>query len=114
MFAPSTVLSAIVGIALLAGPAAAIAVPSADDSASQALQERKWRSNIDMQVACNEQYGGNYPAVTVGSGCDDWKCDVDGKKRGLSVDLYCIKRFGSDAYASCSNGVYNWQCHDRT
>ena len=99
---------------LFTGPAAAIAVavPQPD---SAALETRVWRANIDMQVACSEQYNGEYTAIKNGNGCDAWKCQVDGRERGLNIDLYCTRRFGGDAYASCGGGTaWDWQCHDRT
>ena len=114
MFAPSTVLSAIVGLTLFGGPATAIAVPSADDLANPALQARVWRSNINMLDACREQYGSTAVDRTVGGGCNDFKCAVGTNLAPVDVNAYCQKRFGSEAYAKCDKSVYDWQCHDRT
>ena len=117
MFAHSTILGAIVGFALLAGPTAAIAVPAADDSANalQALQARAYISGINIQLACTQQWGINWLADKTGDTCYDWKCvDQSGQLEGLNLDLYCTRNYGSNAYATCSGGVYNWECDDRS
>lgn len=114
----STILNTITSLALLAGPAVAAAMPAADNSAPPALEARVWRSNVDVAEACRLQYNGNYAPVQVGNRCNGWKCDVDGQQRGINMDVYCVSKFGGDAYASCHDeimtGVWNWQCHDRT
>jgi hypothetical protein len=117
MFAQSTILGAIVGFAFLASQASAVAVPLAGgepEHASQALETRVWRSYIDVEVACDEQHGPSWAASKEGNNCGDWKCVLNGEKRGLNMDTYCIKRYQSNAYAMCNGGVFNWACHDRT
>jgi len=114
MFAHSAILGAIVGSALLACPAAAIAVPDSA-YALQALQARAYISGIDIQLACSQQWGNNWLADNTGSTCDDWKCvNQSGELQGLNLDLYCTRNYGSNAYATCSGGVYNWECDDRS
>lgn len=113
MFPKPTALF-LVGLAIIAGP-----VTAAPGSAGQALEARDtWKSDINVEDACKQQYGGTgelWVPEVVGKGyCDDWKCRRLGEERGLNMDAYCIRRHGnSNAYATCSNGVYNWACWSR-
>ena len=110
----TTILSAaLIGLSLTtatASPAAAAA-----GATTVNLETRVWRSNVDVSLACREQYGDKALVVRQDDSCGGWKCEINGDQRGLNMDLYCIRRFGSDAYAACGGGtVWDWQCHDRT
>lgn len=106
MFVHYTILSGIVSFALLAGPAATIAVPES----VYAIQARD-TSGIDIQQACNSFYGNAYTAETTGSSCWDWVCVSGGSSRGLNLNVWCADVYGLNSYATCDGGVYNWVCN---
>ncbi|KAK9445277.1 hypothetical protein VB005_00385 [Metarhizium brunneum] len=109
MFAHSPILGAIISLALLAGPSAAAAAAVPDSM--PALQPRI-TSGIDMNAACQWQYGGDYTSGTIGTGCYDWMCWKSGEQSGgLDLNAWCRRQHGPQSYASCSGGRYNWVCN---
>jgi hypothetical protein len=106
MFAHSTILNAVASVALFTGLAAATPVPGSE----HALQDRA-SSGINIQAACNFFYGNGYTAQTTGGSCDDWACVSGSSSHGLNLNVWCADVYGLQAYASCSNGVYNWKCN---
>ncbi|KAK0719583.1 hypothetical protein B0H67DRAFT_483675 [Lasiosphaeris hirsuta] len=108
MFTRATVIGALMGLATFASAAA---VP---EQAAAALEERVWKANIDVTVACREQYNDMYAAVVVNNGCGGWKCKTGDSSKDVNMDNYCTRRF-VNAYAACGGGtVWDWQCHDRS
>jgi hypothetical protein len=95
----------------------ASAAPAADANTAPLMEARALRGGVDVDEACRQQYNGNYGATQTGNYCDGWKCVVDGRHRGINMDLYCVTKYGGDALAKCDDGwwggVYNWECHDR-
>lgn len=107
-----SITAAFVGLVALAS--AAPSPPSAPAVDAPALEARVWRSNIDVQAACTQQYG-QATAVRKGNACHDWKCVVNGgEEQSVSMLRYCEDRFGKgNVYAACGGGtVWDWQCHD--
>ena len=107
MLVTSTFLSA---IALLSTSATALAVPTASDNTLEARTD----SSIDVQAACERSYGANFLALTTGDGCNNWVCRevklFNGVSYGIDLNQHCRDTWGSNARASCSNGVYSWVC----
>ena len=95
MVASSTVFSAIIGVAF--------AVPAA----------AQYQGTINVDEACRSQIGSNYYAVTVGDGCNDWKCSFNGRQfYGINLDAACAAQYNNGfVYASCSGGVNDWACY---
>ncbi|KAK5658025.1 hypothetical protein OQA88_2580 [Cercophora sp. LCS_1] len=95
-----------------------LAILTSQSLAAATFQTRALRGGVDVDEACRVQYGGNYRALKLGDYCDGWKCDVDGRHRGINMDMYCVSKYGGDALAKCADGwfsgVFNWECHDRT
>ncbi|KAF9041625.1 hypothetical protein BJ165DRAFT_1595989 [Panaeolus papilionaceus] len=107
IFNPSTILVALLGAAAcLASPAAA--------PEEATLAKRVLLSDINVQAACQEQYNNEYVATAIGQGCYDWQCVFKNYKYGVSMDGYCVRHYGSDAYASCSDNFFGWRCYDRS
>jgi len=113
MLFTSTIIATILASMAMAAPAA----DAAADTTAPVLEVRALRGGVDVDEACRQQFGGNYGALQTGNGCDGWKCVVDGRHRGINMDLYCTMKYGGDALAKCDEGwwggVYNWECHDR-
>jgi len=109
MLVASTFLSA---IALLGSSATALAMPAA--AASDNTLEARTDSSIDVQAACERSYGANFLALTTGDGCNNWVCRevklFNGVSYGIDLNQHCRDTWGSNARASCSNGVYSWVC----
>ena len=109
MFAHTTILGSIAGLVLLAAPATAVVVASADTT--PALQAR---DGISISEACHMQYADQIcTAATKGNNCDDWVCACNNGEHGLNLDAYCVAKHNGNWYATCHNGVYNWQCVSR-
>ncbi|KAK4212179.1 hypothetical protein QBC37DRAFT_425555 [Rhypophila decipiens] len=108
MISPIATITAVLGLLASATIAAPNAAPAAEPGTTLNVRDR-WLGNIDMNAACEFQYGGGTKAYTIGNGCNDWRCDGD---RGINVNVYCYNHFGSDAWATCGGGtVWDWQCH---
>lgn len=101
MFARSIILSTC--FALLSRAAAvAIEVPSIVTRDS---------SGIDIQAACNFEYGNGYTATRTGGSCYDWVCrGSNGQSGGVNLDVWCAAKWGIEAYAECDGGIYDWVC----
>ncbi|KAF9041632.1 hypothetical protein BJ165DRAFT_1530330 [Panaeolus papilionaceus] len=109
IFNPSTIL-----IALLSA-AACLASPTASEEVT--LAKRVPLSIIDLEAACQEQYGDVSVTIITGTGCYDWQCVNNNENvniSGMDLNAYCVRHHGVNAYASCRGTILNWECLDRS
>jgi len=112
MLVLSAIAGAVAGLALLAGPVAAL--PSADGSSQAVHQKRSYQWEIDMQDLCHRQWGDEWTAIMNGSHCDQWACinQATRAQLGMDVALYCSELYGTTAWSSCSgNNGFKWRCN---
>ncbi|PPR02223.1 hypothetical protein CVT24_011471 [Panaeolus cyanescens] len=106
-------------LVILVAASAGVASPTTNPQPEEVvLGKRVWLSSVDVQAACDQQYGSGYTASAVDSSCGGWKCkhNVTQGQYPVNLQSYCVNRHPGrpGVYASCSGGVYNWQCHDNT
>jgi hypothetical protein len=114
MLVCSTIFGAVAGFALLAGPVAAVALPSADGSEHAIHAPQKRTSyEVDMADACHREHGDTWTAIKKGDHCDQWACLNTGtlQELGLDISTYCFELYGSNSYSSCSKNAWDWRCN---
>ncbi|EFQ36779.1 uncharacterized protein GLRG_11927 [Colletotrichum graminicola M1.001] len=113
MLKHSILFSAIAGAAVIAGPVMALAMPSVGESVKAPEDvQRRVETSVDMEDACQREYGSDWEAILNGSGCNDWACvnTTSRQQLGLNVNLYCYETLGVTSSASCSSGAWSWRC----
>ncbi|KAK2051008.1 hypothetical protein LY76DRAFT_557686 [Colletotrichum caudatum] len=110
----SILFNAIAGAAVIAGPVLALAMPSVGESGKAPKDvQRREDTSVDMEDACNREYGSNWEALLNGKRCDQWACinTTNQQQLGLNIDLYCYQTVGVRSYASCNPAdAWSWKC----
>lgn len=68
---------------------------------------------VNMQQACNSQYGTGLTAVaTNANSAYSWQCVGPGVSRGINVTAECVVQYGYGAVAAASNpaSAWSWYC----
>lgn len=69
---------------------------------------------VNMQQACNIQYGRGLTAVaTNANSAYSWQCQRPGVSRGINVTAECAVQYGNGAVADVTNpdSAWSWYCH---
>jgi surface antigen len=69
---------------------------------------------VNMQQACNTQYGLGLTAVaTNANSAYSWQCVGPGVSRGINVTAECAAQYGNGAVADVTNpdSAWSWYCH---
>ena len=69
---------------------------------------------VDMQLACNTQYGPGLTAVATNvNSAYSWQCVGPGISRGIDVTAECRTQYGYGAISAVSNpaSAWSWYCH---
>ena len=72
---------------------------------------------VNMQQACNTQYGNGLTAVaTNANSAYSWQCVGAGVSRGIDVTAECVTQYGYGAIAAVSNpaSAWSWYCRWNT
>ena len=77
-----------------------------------ALPSQAASSGININRACELQYGNIYRAVLVANNVYGWRCSGGGNTYGVNLNLEC-SRYNGNAYAGYSNynDPYSWRCY---
>jgi surface antigen len=69
---------------------------------------------VNMQEACNTQYGKGLTAVATNvNSAYSWQCVGPGIQRGIDVTAECATQYGNGALAAVTNpnSAWSWYCH---
>jgi len=119
---PTTIVCALMSASVLAAPAAepapkaeAAPVPIAEAAPAElAPRSGEYLGGINVDAACQKEYGSDFYAYSTGNSCNDWKCiwigDPLGGRYGMDMPAQCARQYGGGVYAWCTKGVNDWGC----